>query len=184
MEHAPALALVEVGSLARAYTVLDAAVKRAPVQVLCFDLVSPGKTLLVFAGGEAEVEESHGAARNAAAEHLLDHLILPGVHPSVVRALRGGQTSNALESVVVVETATAASAVRAADAALKAAAVHLVSLRLALHLGGKGLLVLTGPLPDAQAALEAASEAAGPDRVLTTELIAQPHPEILGRFGG
>jgi microcompartment protein CcmL/EutN len=182
MEHAPALALVEVGSLARAYTVLDAAVKKAPITVLRFDEVSPGKTLLLFAGGESEVDEALHEARVVSGDALLDHLLLPGAHPALIRMLRGGSTAAALDSVGVLETRTAAAAIRAADAGLKAAQVSLIKLRLALNIGGKGLVVFTGALGDADAALDAGAEAAGADAVLGRERIAQPHPEILGRF--
>jgi microcompartment protein CcmL/EutN len=55
--------------------------------------------------------------------------------------------------VGVLETLTAASAIVAADAAAKAAAITLRDLRLANGIGGKGVVVLSGALPDVQAAV-------------------------------
>jgi microcompartment protein CcmL/EutN len=180
----PALALVELGSLSRAYLVLDALVKKAPVTVIAFDEVSPGKSLILFTGGESEVEESLTEARVTCGEHLLDLLMLPNVHDSVVAALRGQPRVRAVEALVAVETRTAAAAVRAADAALKAADVELIRLKLSRGLGGKGLLLLTGVLHDVEAASIAAREAATPECLLGLDVVAQPHPEIVGRFTG
>lgn len=180
MDESPALALVEVGSLSRAYLVLDALVKQAPVTVLAHQEVSPGKTLITFCGGESEVEEALTAARVSCGEHLLDHLYLPNAHPSLVTMLRGAQPRAAVESILAVETRTAAAAVRAGDAALKAAAVELLRVRLARGLGGKGILVFSGPLHDVEAAAIAARDAAGDGGFHTLDVIPQPHPEIVG----
>ena len=54
----PALAVLEIASIARGLTVADALVKRAPVRILRADPITPGKYLLVFAGGEEEIEEA------------------------------------------------------------------------------------------------------------------------------
>jgi microcompartment protein CcmL/EutN len=178
----PALALVELGSLSRGYLVLDAVVKKAPVTVVAFEEVSPGKTLILFTGGESEVEESLNEARVVCGEHLLDLLLLPNVHGSVVAALRGQPRMRSVEALVAVETRTAAAAVRAADAAVKAADVELIRLKLCRGLGGKGLLLLTGLLHDVEAARVAAVEAATPENTLGVDVVSQPHPEIVGRF--
>ena len=160
MTDAPALALIEVGLLSRAYVVLDAVVKKAPVTILAYQEVSPGKTLLVMTGGESEVEESTEEARRVAGASLLDLLILPQVHPQVVALLRGGLPHALPLALGVVETLTAAAAVRAADAGLKAAEVALLKLRLAAGIGGKGLVLFSGDLGNVDAALDAACEAA------------------------
>ncbi|MEW5850376.1 MAG: BMC domain-containing protein [Myxococcota bacterium] len=184
MTENPALALIEVGSLSRAYVVLDAVVKKAPVTVVQYAEVSPGKTILVMVGQVSSVEESLEEARVRSAEALLDHLILPAVHPGVVAALQGKPVVQDVVALGVLETNTAAAAVRASDAGLKAAEVWLIKLRLAAGIGGKGLALFTGPLADVEAALDAAQEAAGAEGFLGRELIPQPHPEIVGRFTG
>ena len=45
---APALALMELGSIARAVRVGDVMVKKAPVEVLLAEPVSPGKFLILL----------------------------------------------------------------------------------------------------------------------------------------
>ena len=79
----------------------------------------------------------------------------------------------------VLELDALAATVRAADAALKCAAVTLVDLHLARGIGGRGYVVLTGDLGDVDAALEAGAEAAGAARVLGRELIANPERALV-----
>ena len=55
---AEALALLEVASLARGVVAADAVAKQAQVELLECSPVSPGKYLILFAGGVAEVDES------------------------------------------------------------------------------------------------------------------------------
>jgi microcompartment protein CcmL/EutN len=182
MTALPALAVIEMGSLSRAYLVLDAVVKKAPVTVAQYAEVTPGKTILVIVGEVSPVEESAEEGRVVAAEALLDHLVLPGVHPAVVAMVLGRPIPPEVDALAVLETATACAAVRAADAGMKAADVGLLKVKLAAGIGGKGLVLWSGPLPEVEAALAAAEEAAGEGLTVGREVIARPHPEVVGRF--
>lgn len=174
----PAVALLELESIARGYGVADAVLKRADVHIALAEAVSPGKFLLLFDGGVAEVEEALEAGREAAGPLVLDSLFLTGVHDDLVAALRGTLQAVREESVGIVETHTVSSALLAADTALKRADVKLVSLHLARGIGGKGVFTLTGSLDMVEAALEGAAGAVGAGLLVTTELIQQPHSEL------
>lgn len=176
----PSLAALEVASIARGVQVVDALVKRAGVTLLHTDPVSPGKLAIVFAGGEAEVEESLGAAREAAATEELDFMLLPHVHPAIVRALHQPRVDGAVEAALgVLEFKTIASTLAACDVALKAAETTLHVLRLARGIGGKGYFVLGGTQDAVEAALDAAEERTSVELRVGRELIARPHRETL-----
>jgi len=177
---APALALIEVETIARGIVVADAVVKKAPVQLLNAAAVTPGKYLVLFAGGVAEVEEALAAGKAAADSQLLDAFMLANAHPALVPAIRGGARTRPSGAVGIVETQTVASALLSADKALKAAGVRLIQTGFARGIGGKGYYVLSGPLEDVEAALAAATEAAPAPLLVGTELIAQPHEELEG----
>ena len=79
----------------------------------------------------------------------------------------------------MVETFTAASAILAADAAVKAAMVSLIEVRLARGMGGKCFVTMTGEVADVQAAVDAGAKLAAETGVLINkEVIANPHPEL------
>ena len=162
--------------------VADAALKKAPVRLCLCRPVSPGKHLSVFSGGVAEVEEAFRAGRAIADETLYDELLLPLCHEQVLAALAGlGEDAPAAgsdDALGIVETFSAAAALRSADAALKAAAVRLAGLRLCDGLGGKGVYFLLGELPDLEAALGAVERVLTPGLLVAIERIARPHPEL------
>ncbi len=181
----PALAVVELSSIARGLSVVDALVKRARVRLLMADPVTPGKLVIIFVGAVAEVEESLDAAREAAAGAELDVLLLPGVHDDLVEALADLTRPPVEGAIGVLEMTTVASTLRATDALLKAAEVKLVALHLARGIGGKGYVAFTGEHHFVEAALEAGDEAVAPEHRAGYELIARPHPELdwmLGRL--
>jgi microcompartment protein CcmL/EutN len=180
----PALIILEVRSIARGYVVLDAMAKRATVEVLHAEPISPGKFWIALRGGEAELEEALVAGLDAAGPSLLDHTFLAAAHESLTAALCSGRrTLGALGPIGVLELSTLASAVRAADAALKAAAVRLVELHLARGIGGKGTVVLTGALGDVEAALDAGGEAAGAACLAGREVLANPDEAVHASAG-
>jgi microcompartment protein CcmL/EutN len=177
----PALALLELDSIARGYVVADAVVKRAAVTLALAEAVTPGKYLLLFSGGVAEVQESFQAGVETAGRTLLDKLLLPMAAEGLVAGLMGRFPGQYGESVGIVETHTVAATLLCADVALKRADVVLERLQLARGIGGKGVFVLAGELHMVEAALEGAAAAVEPHLLLTTELIQRPSPELRGR---
>jgi microcompartment protein CcmL/EutN len=178
----PAIALLELDSIARALRVGDAMVKKAVVDVAFAGPVSPGKYLILVTGTVAEVEESWAAGVAEAAGHLIDSLFLPGVHEHAVRALHGH--TEALDgdlSLGVLETRTVSAAIVACDAALKTADVQVLEMRLGKGIGGKGVFTLAGEQWDVQASLDAALVAIEDRRaVIAHELIPRPDPLFRG----
>jgi microcompartment protein CcmL/EutN len=178
-----ALGAVELASVARGFTVLDAVAKRARVSVVVAEPVSPGKFLLVFVSDIDSVNEALDAALSAAASTTIDSLCLPAVHPALALALRTGSCDAPGHEAAlgVVEVMHVIAALRAADAALKSVDVTLTSLRLANALGGKAWFSIAGALADVEAAIDvAATEADG--ALIETAIIAQPQAEARGFF--
>lgn len=176
----PALAVIELDSIARGFVVADALLKRARVRVAMAEAVTPGKFVLAFGGEVAEVEESWRAGLEVGGAAVLDKLLLPQAAARLVAGLAGTFHQAEEESLGFVETHTVASALLAADTALKRAEVFLTRLRLARGIGGKGYFGLAGSLHMLEAALEAAAGAIDASLLVTTEIIQRPHPELKG----
>jgi microcompartment protein CcmL/EutN len=180
---APALALLEVASLARGVAVADAVAKRAAIAFLECGPVSPGKYLILFCGGVAEADESLRAGIAVAGDSLIDQLFLPYAHEQLLPAIRAGvsgltRSGAADEAAGMVELLSVSAALRSADAACKAADVRLQMLQLARGIGGKAWFILRGELESVEASVSAATEAAGEGLLAGAEIIARPHSDL------
>lgn len=178
----PCLGLLELCSVARGVEVADGLLKEAPVEVHFATPVQPGKYLVLFSGPVEAVVAAGRRGGELSGGDLVDRLHLPQAHPQLLVGLRrrGGVIQGALDAIGVIETSTVASALLAADLALKTANVDLLDLRVANGLGGKSFFTLTGEVSDVRAAVTAAArqaEAAG--HLLRQVVIAQPHPELV-----
>ncbi len=176
----PSLALIEVASIARGYVVADAMVKKAPVTLLQCAPVTPGKLIVLVGGAVAEVDEAFAAGLAAAGDRIIDKLFLAQAHEQLGAAIAGNPAAgrSAVDALGIVEMATVAAAVRAADAAAKAARVYIIEMRLGRGLGGKGFFILSGPLAEIEAAVLAASGAVDPCLLTATEIIGAPHADF------
>jgi microcompartment protein CcmL/EutN len=180
----PAIALIELGSIAAGTYAADRMVKRSPVELLHVGTVQPGKYLILVGGGTAEVEESYREGLMAAPNDIVDDVFLPHVDQQVVEALDGARSFNGDESLVVLETTTIAAIIRATDAAVKGAQVLLAELRLGSGLGGRGLAILTGQRTDVEAAAEIAQRAlAGRNVTLCHSIVSNVHEQLAERLG-
>jgi microcompartment protein CcmL/EutN len=145
--------------------------------------MTPGKFVLLFTGQVAEVDESFQAGITAGGALVLDRLFLPHIAEPILEALAGQMKSaSPTDATGLVETRSIASALRAADAALKCASVTLTHLALARGIGGKGWFTLAGVQHDVEAALEAASASVAPAMLVGAEIIPRPH-EVLRALG-
>ncbi len=178
-----AIALLEFETVTRGLVTADAMVKRAPLALLRCGSVEPGRYLVLVGGDEAAVEEALLAGREVGGKALRDLVHLPNIHPEVLESLRGTRRPVPLDALAIIETATVPAAIAAADAALKGVDVTLIELRLADGLHGKGVVLLSGAVTEAEAALEIALGAlrAG-DLLVASALIPRAAPDLIEEF--
>ena len=179
----PALAVVELASIARGHRVADAMLKRAPIRLLRAEPVSPGKFVIVVDGDVAAVDESFRVGTDVAADRIVDKLFLPQPHAALWPALVGdARAGEGVESLGIVETTTVAATVRAADAAAKAARVRITEMQLARGIGGKAFFTITGALGEVEAAVDAGVGALDAALIHTTEIIPAPHADFVAKL--
>ncbi|MDF1661420.1 MAG: BMC domain-containing protein [Planctomycetota bacterium] len=162
-EYEASIGLIECSSIATGILVADAVLKQSPVEMLWARAISPGNWLNLFTGDVEEVREALDKGVMVGGEDIVDDLFIANLHPQVPEAIRGPRKGVEFDAVGVIEFRHVASTIVAADAAVKTAAVDLVEIRLGMHLGGKGFVVLTGPTADVEDAVAAAA-AVGQDR--------------------
>lgn len=177
-----ALALYELDGVAVGLASLDALVKRAPVRVHEANLIEPGRFLLLFGGGVAEVEESARAVEERAGEAVLDRILLPMAHPAISPALRADPARpGELDTLGIVEGRSVACTLHACDRALKEADVGLLGLRVAVGLGGRAYFLVHGRQHDVEAALEIGGRVLDERQARhRIERVARPHEEMVG----
>lgn len=174
----PALALLELDSISAGIAAGDAMAKCAPIDILRAGTAHPGKYLVLIGGSVGDVEEALAAGREAGASAVLDVTFLPNAHAELVAAIGGTCRQAAGEALGVIEAATVAAIIEAADAGLKGARVRLVELRLADDLGGKGYLLFDGPVAEVEAAIEIGAGSIAGTPGLASRVIPQLHAEM------
>lgn len=173
------LGLQEFSDTATGAEALDAAVKVAPVTILAVRVINPAKLVFIETGDVASVEMSLAAGRRVAGERLVGELFLPFVEQGVVAAVSGSPVRPQWDAMGVIETATIAAGIAAADIALKRAEVSLVELRFDDAMGGRASVKLMGPVGELEIGMEAAvSAAAARQALVRSVIIANPHEEV------
>jgi microcompartment protein CcmL/EutN len=167
----PSIGLVECVSIAKGFEVADAIAKTSPVQLLWVRTVSPGHHVTLFAGEVAETTVAIERGLEVGEDAVIDSLLIPNVHRDLVPSIRGPRQVPIDEALGIVEATTVSTTILAADLAAKTAAVDLIEVRLAMHLGGKGFFLLAGETGDVEAACAAAADLARQRRALVREVV-------------
>lgn len=178
-----AIGIVEVSSIARGYLVADAVLKRADVEIVVNRTICPGKYMVLISGDVDAVNASIESGIEIGAHSVVDHFIIPNVHPDVFPAISGVGHLPELKALGVIEGFTVASVIEAADAAVKAADVQLINVHLAMAIGGKGFVVLTGEVGAVESAVEAGAAIIEQKGLLVEKVvIPSPRKEIIEEF--
>ena len=171
-----AIGMVELNSIARGIETCDYMVKAAQVDILRSSTVCPGKYLVLIAGETGDVRASMAEGRKRGGECVVDSLLLPNVHHQLIPAISMTNQVEAGGAVGVLEFYSIASAIIAADVAVKAASVTLIEVRTGYAIGGKGFVTLTGDVGAVRAAVEAARKDA--ELLVGTTVIPRPAKKL------
>lgn len=185
MSNAKAIAAVELSSVGLGYQIEDDMLKAATVDLLIARTICSGKYLIVVGGLVSDVQAALQAGVQGARDSVIDQLMIPNVHESVFPALGQSVTLNGDHSgaLGVVETFSGTAALAAADAAAKAARVTLFRIHVAMALGGKGLVLMTGSVADVRAGVHVAAEEARQRGLLVSEIvIPRPSRELFAEY--
>lgn len=175
-----AIGLIEYSSIAKGIGSADAMVKAAEVELVISRTICSGKYMNLIAGDVQAVKQSIEAGEKYAAESVVDHFVIPNVHPDVFKAMSGSTQVVELDALGIIESFSVASLVEGADAAAKAAEVKLIDIRLAMALGGKAFVTLTGTVGAVEAAIAAGAEVVSKAGTLVnTVVIPSPRKELL-----
>ncbi|HXA19873.1 MAG TPA: BMC domain-containing protein [Thermoanaerobaculia bacterium] len=184
MKRTSAFAVIDFSDIPTGVCAVDSILKKASIAFVRAGTVTRGRYLVMFGGSTAATAESLAEALATSGNGIIDHAFLPDAHPALFDAAIGARRKST-GSLLIIETETASSMVRAVEAALKGTPVELMEMRLAdAGLSGKGLALMAGSLHDIEYAAILAANGTGadaaPPRGFSFRLIAAPH-EIVER---
>ena len=175
-----ALGMIELNSIPKGIEACDAMLKAAEVELTTAQAVCAGKYIAIVAGEVAAVKSSVEAGVQMAADKLVDSIVIPNVDDQVLAAVCACTEIDNMDAVGIMETFSLAAAVIAADAAVKAADVDLIEVRLGRGLGGKSFIILTGDVAACRAAVEAAASMEEVSGLLNESVvIPSPHEDLI-----
>lgn len=176
-----ALGMLEVSSIGMAFQVQDAMLKASAVELLLARTICSGKYIVLVGGDVAAVEASVQAGRENSAESLIDDLVIPNVDKRIFPAITGGVAleESDKDALGVLEAFSVSSIIEAADAAIKAANVKIFRIHVAMAIGGKGFLLMTGSVADVEAGVEVGAKEIGKRGMLVSKVvIPRPRDEL------
>ncbi len=177
------IGLLELSSIAAGMQAADIMLKTSEVELLISRSICSGKYMVLVGGDVAAV---NSAVENASSQidfAVIDEFVIPNVHPDIFPALSGHSHVDNLEALGIIESFSVASLIEGADAAVKAATVKLIEIRLAMALGGKAFVTLTGEVAAVQSAVDCGANIIAEKGLLVNKVvIPQPRKELLSEM--
>lgn len=174
-----AIGVIELKSIPKGVEAADAALKSAGIDMVSAHPSCPGKYEIVMTGSISNVEAAISHVNARFEGYVIDSSVMGRIDEQVIKALFGTSEGKREGALGLIETFSAASAIKAADIAVKTARVEIFDLRVSRGMGGKGIVLLTGEIGDVQAAVDAGAEHASRAAMLSsTCVIAAPHESL------
>jgi microcompartment protein CcmL/EutN len=183
MGHKNAIGIIELASIFKGFEVQDAVLKQANVEKLVARTICSGKYLILVRGEIADVESCLETSREVGGFAVVSATIIPNVDQRVFPAIAGTttlQVEKLVQALLVIETFSVAAAIKAADFAIKEAQLEILRIHIAMAVGGKGFVAITGNTEALKSAVIPAIEyIKGEGMLAGYSLIENPHAEIL-----
>jgi len=174
------IGLIELTSIAAGFLACDAMLKAANVDLLLSRSICSGKYMVMVRGDVSAVQAAVSAGLSQGNFSVIDSFVIPNLHEAVFPAIAGGTKVEELEALGILESFSVASLIEGADAAVKAANVQLIEIRLAMALGGKAFVTMTGNVAAVQSAIDSGAAVVGQKGMLVNKVvIPSPRPELL-----
>lgn len=175
------IGFLEFNSIAKGIEAADAVIKAAAVHLLSAKAGCPGKYYLLFCGEVAAVQASLDAGKNIGGKYIVDSCVIPRVHPQVIRAIGMAGMPEQTGAIGVMEFFSVTASIYGADAAVKAADVSLIDVRLGTGIGGKSFVTLTGDVAAVAESIRCGTSTPNAEGMLVSSVvIPQPAPELFG----
>lgn len=183
MNNGTAIGIVETSSIAKGFEIADTMLKTANLRMVVNRSICPGKYMVIVAGDVDAVNSGVEAGLQAGAHTVVDSLMIPNLHPAVFPAISGVTHLPELKSLGVIESFSVASIIEAADAAVKGTPVQLIAINLAMAIGGKGWVSMTGDVASVAEAVDIGAAVIERKGLLVEKVvIPAPRPEIVAEF--
>lgn len=182
MKEQNALGILEFASIYKGFEVEDTLLKSTRITKLLARTICSGKFLFMFRGEIADVEEALDLASEQGGFAIISRTIVTSVDERVFPALVGATTldTDEVDGMAVIETFSVATAIKAADEAVKEADITILRIHVAMAVGGKGYVVLTGNIDALKSALTPAIDYLKDEGTLAGyTLITHPHKDVL-----
>jgi microcompartment protein CcmL/EutN len=185
MRTGNAVGVVELGSIYKGFEVQDAMLKAANVEKVIGRTICSGKYFIVVRGSIADVEAAAAVAREVGGFAIINVATIPNVDQRVFPAMAGCSViqvgaQTRVGAVLIIETFSVVSAIKAADLAIKEADLEILRVHVAMAVGGKGFVVLTGEIGALESAVKPAVAYCREEGMLAGyTIISNPHEEVL-----
>lgn len=177
------IGLIELTSIAAGMQAADIMLKTSDVELILSRTICSGKYMVLVGGEVAEVQTAVDAAMSSLDYAVIDTFVIPNVHKDIFPALSGHSGTETLESLGILEAYSVASLIEGADAAVKAATVKIIEIRLAMALGGKAFCTLTGEVAAVTSAVESGAQVIADKGLLVNKVvIAKPRKELMSEM--
>lgn len=173
------IGFLELNSIAKGIEAADAMLKAAEVRLLSAKPSCPGKYHVLICGEVAAVNSSVQAGTKVGGTNVIEKTVIPRIHPQVIKAINLSTPQYEVNALGILEFFSVTSAIMGADAAVKAADVNLIEVRLGTGIGGKSFVTLTGEVAAVSEGNKAGALAGGSNGMLLNQVvIPSPREEI------
>jgi len=175
-----ALGLLEFREITRGLVASDRMLKSAPVELITATSVCPGKFVILISGEVSAVKNSLQAGKEEFKDGVIDELLIPNPHESLLKALAGTvEVTSERQSLGLIETFSVASAIKAADVAAKGGDVAVSEVRLARGMGGKSIVIILGEVSAVKSAVKSGIQAVEEGLLVSHAVISNVNQKLL-----
>lgn len=175
------IALIEFSKIAVGIKSADTMLKTAKIDIIHSKFICPGKYSVLISGDLSAVEAAlfKGLEVGKKDKAVVESFLIANIADPVMQLIENGNNNlKNIKSLGILEYNNIASVIKAADTAVKSSEIELLKLRLAMAVGGKGILIFTGETEACKQALNSVDKTVDNRYLISKTLISNPDAKL------
>lgn len=179
------LILIEFKNIATAFYILNELTENFNLEVVISKPLCPGRYILVFSGGMGEVSEAEISIKEIKKDSKHSNIsvrVIGSIEQGIVEKINSPMNyPGVIRGLGILEMVNSVEIIRAADLLYKSGDIEIISIKIGLGLGAKGIVLVEGTESDLHNGISKIEAEAG-RKVISSQIINSPEKKFLDNF--
>ncbi len=146
--------IVELRNQFNGLEVLDQLLKSSPIEIVSYQTICPGRTLIITSGSVSDVLIANEYIRERYEKHIFATSEIHNIDEKVIEAIKKKNEVESIKAIGTIETRSVSHIIKISDKIVKGYNIEIIKINIGRCASGKGKVVFAGEISSVVSAID------------------------------